>query len=299
MLRGLYISLLLLFLASGVMGQAVTQKALRHYKGGELEKARTLIDSAVTLEEEKADPYTWQGRGFIYKDLFKAASEESERAELRREALDAYEMAIEKGAEGKMKANCRKGMRYLAQTYYNDAMGLMDTTHYSRAIQYFEQYIEISKALGDTEEDLKKDRKSFFNNLGGIYMTIYEEKKEHDKEFFERTLNTFDKVLEMDSSNYLANYNTGIMYYNRGVQISKKVDPVQMDVELDKVKKLQKKSTKNFRKALPYMKEAHEQRPRRLETLEGLHGIYYSLNEDEKSERYKELKEKVAKEKKR
>ncbi len=296
MLRVVLISSLLL-LSAGALGQSATQLALKHYQNKELREAQEKIDSAITLKKEKKEAYTWQVRGFIYKDLFKA-TEEPERSKNRKKAIGSFKKAIEKGAEERVKKACQKGLKYMAQTYYNDAMKRLDTSRIEKPVQLYERYISLMKESGKAEKDLKKDIIGFKNSLGVVYMSLYEKQRGHDKESFEKAIDAFGEVLRLDSSNYLANYNSGILYYNWGVQIAQKVDPTQMDVDLKKVKKMQKRSTQKFKKALPYMKKAHEQRPKRLETLEGLSGIYYSLNEDEKSKHYKELKKKIIKERK-
>lgn len=298
MLRLGFISFLLFILSMDVEGQPVTNEAVRHYQDKELKKAKSLIDSAITLDSEKEDPYTWQVRGFIYKDLFKQ-SEAPKRSKYRKEAISAYKSALDRGAEGRVKKMSRKGLVYMAESSYNEAMRSLDTNEYERPIGLYERYVSLMKYLGRDRAELKKDMIQFYNRLGTIYMSICESNRDHDEEEFERTIDAFGKVLELDSSNYLANYNTGIMYYNRGVKIAQRIDPGNMDVELKKVKELQERSTKIFKKALPYMKEAHEQRPERIETLEGLSGIYYSLNEEEKSERYKKMKKELIEEGKR
>ncbi len=178
-------------------------------------------------------------------------------------------------------------------------MRKLDTSNIERPVKLFEKYVSLMKKLGKDERDLENDIINFRNNLGVVYMTLYDSYQGHRQKPFDNAIEAFGRVLELDSSNYLANYNTGILYYNWGVTISQKVDPSQMSVELGKVKEMQNKAAKRFQKALPYMKEAHQQRPKRLETLEGLSGIYYSLNEDEKSEQYEKKKKEILKERKR
>ena len=296
MLRRVIISLLFLLLSLSGMAQSVTNKAIRHYQNDKLKEAERLIDSAITLEKEKQDPYTWQVRGFVYKSLFKK-SEGKTRDKHRDVAIEAFQKALEKGAEGRVKDASRKSLTYMARSTYNDAMKRLDTSRTEGPFELYERYLSLMDELGVSEQELKKDRISFLNRLGTTYMTLYESKRGHDQTDFGNAIDAFGKVLAIDSSNYLANYNTGILYYNRGVQIAQKADPGKMEVELKKVKELQKKSTKVFKKALPFMKAAHEQRPKRIETLEGLSGIYYSLNEDEKVERYRKKKKKILKEK--
>lgn len=295
MLRAGLISLILILFISVGAAQEVTNKAIRHYQNQELQKAKRLIDSAITIEGEKEDPYTWQARGFIYKDLFKK-SEGNTREENRKEAIEAYRSSLEREPEEKVKKACRKGLNYMANSSFNDAMKRLDTNRIERPVELFELYLSIMEDLGKGDGELKEDKIQFYNRLGSTYMALYEGERGHDEEDFQNAIDAFGKVLANDSSNYLANYNTGILYYNRGVQIAQEVNPGKMEVELKKMKELQKKSAEFFQKALPYMKKAHQQKPERIETLEGLAGIYYSLHEDEKSEKYKKKKQEILQE---
>ena len=298
MWRSGLISILFLLLSLGAIGQSTTQEALKHYKKKELEEARRLIDSAITLEKQKERAFTWQIRGFIYKDLFKEA-DEPDRSDRRNTAIESFRKALERDPSDRTKEQSRKSMRFLAKTCYNDAIRRLDTSRIEGPVNLFERYVSVMMELGKDTSDLKKDIINFQNSLGVVHMDIYDSKRGHRQKPFDKAIEAFGEVLELDSSNYLANYNSGIMYYNWGVTISQRIDPSQMDVELRKVKQMQDKAAKRFKKALPFMKEAHQQRPKRLETLEGLSGIYYSLNEDERSKHYKQLKQKIIKERNR
>jgi hypothetical protein len=61
-----------------------------------------------------------------------------------------------------------------------------------------------------------------------------------------------------------------------------------VDEDLDKMMKVQDECVEIFKKAEPYMLKAESLDPRKIETLEGLSGIYFALNEPEKSNAYKE-----------
>lgn len=294
MLRSLYIATLLslIGLAAGAQPGNLVQEALHAYQSEKYEKARVKIDSAMMNEEVREDPQGLQLKGFIYKELFNER-EEPERSRHRKESMEAFQEALEHGAEGRVKENSTKSLEYLAGTYFDEALTLLDTNRIDKPRELFDQYLSISRELGTNEKELKNNRIAFINKVGTAYMERYEGKSGHDPKSFERTVEAFRKTLDLDPDNYVANYNIGIMYYNRGVQISNELDPEKNEVEIDLVRKKQEESADKFEKALPYMKEAHEQRPKRLETLEGLAGIYYGLNEDKKSEHYKKLKEEV------
>ena len=93
------------------------------------------------------------------------------------------------------------------------------------------------------------------------------------------------EVLAMDSNNVSANYNLGILYYNQAVAI---IEHMDYDMALVKLYEIQEECINLFLKSLPYMRKAYELNPTRKETLIGLSGIYFSLNEIEMSEQYKQ-----------
>lgn len=296
MLKRTNIAIVLLLLSLGALGQNVTRKAYGHYQEGDLKRAQALIDSAITLDGEKERAQTWQIRGFVYKELVKKKG--GERYAYVDTSIASFEKALEKGAAGKVKKNSEKALKYLINKhYYNQALKMLDTTNYERPKKLFERYVELKKETLDQDgKELKKTQIGFYNNLGVVFMNLWEGKKAHDGEMFNKAIEAFRKVLKFDSSNYLARYNTGIMHYNRGVQITQQLDPARVDVDISTVQKKQDQSTRHFRKALPHMKEAYDQRPKRLETVEGLSGIYYSLNEKERCNHFKQLKQKIIKE---
>jgi hypothetical protein len=64
-----------------------------------------------------------------------------------------------------------------------------------------------------------------------------------------------------------------------------------MDYELpfEELFAVQERVMELFTKALPYMLKAYELDPTRKTTLQGLSGIYFGLNDIEKSEYYQKL----------
>ena len=93
----------------------------------------------------------------------------------------------------------------------------------------------------------------------------------------------------MDQTNLTANYNLGIHFYNRAVNIIKDLD---VETSLEELAEKEDVCVDLFLKALPYVKTAYDIDPLRRETLIGLTGIYWSLNDLEKYDFYKlKLKE--------
>ena len=89
MLRTAIIGVLVLLLRVVGYGQDPLVEALRHYQAGELAQARVQVDLAVATPEHLADPEAWLLRGFVYKDLFKAAAQPDSAETVRDQALNS------------------------------------------------------------------------------------------------------------------------------------------------------------------------------------------------------------------
>lgn len=281
MIKRLSIVMLLFFIAGIAFGQRdKLTKALRYYQAGSLDTARLLIDSASMHPETAKDASTWYYRGYIYKDLYNQREKNDKQSPIRLEAVRSFLKQIELDTSKSLKDNVLKNINYAANTIYNDAATSINMSEYPIAISNFEKYKEIIRQIDSTRKftDLEIQLHSA---LGSIYMQIFENDRDKNKDFFDKSRNSFFFVIELDSNNYTANYNLGILYYNEAVNIIKGLD---YDLDLITLELIQEETVDLFKKALPFMLKARDLNPKRKETLIGLSGIYFSLNELEKSE---------------
>lgn len=255
-------------------------KALRYYQAGSLDTAKMLIDSAAFHPETSKDASTWYYRGYIYKDIYNQRDKANKQSQIRLESVNSFLKQMELDTAKSLRENVEKNINYIATTIYNDAATSINITEYPIAIANFDKYKQIIRKIDSTRAftDLEIQLHSA---LGSIYMQIYENDREKYKDFFDKSKNSFLFVIELDSNNYTANYNMGILYYNEAVNIIKGLDP---DIDLITLELIQEETVDLFKKALPFMLKARDLNPKRKETLIGLSGIYFSLNELEKSE---------------
>ena len=121
--------------------------------------------------------------------------------------------------------------------------------------------------------------------LATIYSRLAETDSAAATKYYGKTIDLYNEILDIDSNNVSANYNMGILYYNQGVDI---VNNMDYSLDLEQLNEVQDRIIVLFKKSLPYMLKAYELDPKRRETLIGLQGIYFSLNDIEKSEKYKQ-----------
>jgi len=279
-------------MGNSLIGQNKLSNAMYHLKQGELDKAKELIDAAVedTLFNNKAS--TWYFRGAIYKELFKEKDAKNKQSELRETSVNSFYKCLKIDEEGTFSGNTKLSLNYLAQTIYNHSATSFDENNYQNAIDLYEKYKEIINFIEPGTSFTDKDI-MFKLALATTYGRIAENDSTKKEAFLEKAKNLYREVIELDSNNVSANYNLGIIYYNEGVEI---VNNMDYSLDLIELNAVQDQIVDLFRKSLPFMLKAYELNPKRKETLIGLQGIYFSLNDMKKSEEYKRQLEELEKE---
>lgn len=277
-----------LFCTSASFGQNKLTNAVYHLKNDSLDKAKELIDAASidTFFSEKSS--TWYYRGFIYKELFKRDESTEKQSPLRIKSVNYYKKSLEYETDGPFSKSCRNGLKYLSQTIYNHVATSFDPQNYPIALSNYEFYKEVVLVVDSTSDFSQKDI-SMNLAMATTYGKMAELDSAKEEIYLKEARKSYDAVLLIDSNNVSANYNIGIIYYNQGVEI---VNHMDYSLDLFELNEVQDRIIELFRQSLPFMKKAYDLNPKRKETLIGLQGIYFSLNDIPKSEAYKkELEE--------
>ena len=282
MRKGSVIALLFCFGWWGVRAQDPLVEGLRAYQAGDLERARVLVDSAVSIPSHEEDAEAWLLRGFVYKDLYKQRSPDSDPDTLRSRALRSLDRCRALDTERTFAQNAEQAYQFVARSFYNDAAKALQDGREDHAIDQFDRFREAMAGLPE-EGDLDQREVDFLNALGTAYTRRYNEDR-LDTVVFDKAVSAYEHVLQKDTGNYGANYNLATLYYNHGVY---NIQQLGVDNDLLSIELIQQVSKELFKRALPYMLKAHQMRPDRKETLLGLEGIYYSLQDDERSEEFR------------
>ncbi|MEQ9186786.1 MAG: hypothetical protein RLP15_03565 [Cryomorphaceae bacterium] len=266
--------------------------ALRAYQNKDLPKARELIEIAVGDDNFNGITKTWYFRGYIYKDLFKESKDTKNKKEAfgyREDAIESYMKAVQLEPQGELVEDCFNSLKYLSSTLYNDAAFALDSNNFETAQELFDRYKAI---IAMTNPDMDMTQRTIEFNLykASKYSYLFDNPRPGDnkEEMGQHVVEVYKKVLNLDSNNISGNYNMAIHYYNQGVNIIENMDYEQ---DFETLFMIQAQVMDLFGAALPYMKKAYKLNPYRKETLVGLSGIYYGLNDIETSEKYQaELK---------
>ena len=254
----------------------------------QLDSAKAAIDIAITNPQSANDDQAWNVRAFIYKEIYKVREKNNPQSPARIESLNSCKKLLTLTNQSEARESATNVIKYLTSTFYNDASDNMDTTHYAIAIAMFEKYKEYYPLIDTSKVNLQKKDIEFLLALASTYTEKFKANKSK-QEFLNLTKATYVKVLAIDPNNINANYNMGILYYNQAVDLINQSD---YDLDIVALSDIQDNSIALFKKSLPFMEKAYTFDPNRKETLLGLSGIYFSLNEFEKSNMFKQkLKE--------
>ncbi len=254
----------------------------------QLDSAKAAIDIAVTNFQSANDDMAWNVRAYVYKEIYKVKEKNNPQSTARIESLNSFKKLLVLTTNPEYKQTAVNGIKYLTSTFYNDASDNMDTAHYKIAIAMFEKYKEYYPLIDTSKTNLQKKDIEFLLALASTYTEKFKANKSK-QEFLNLTKATYSKVLAIESNNISANYNMGILYYNQAVDLINQSD---YDLDIVALSDIQDNSITLFKQSLPFMEKAYSFDPNRKETLLGLSGIYFSLNEFEKSNMIKQkLKE--------
>lgn len=265
---------------------AARERAISYQQAGDIDKAKASIDSAVTNPITASDSYTWYVKGYIYKSIYSKKEAGKRKLDIRKEAMEAFLKSKELDLKGENNDDNNKNIKYIATTYFNDAVQSLDSTNYKFAIEAYDLY-KKSIVIPEPSTDITKKDIDFNLALGSMFTKTYENNRKGREDCFAKAKDAYAKVLTLDANNVSANYNLGILYYNQAVSI---INAMDYDLDLITLNQIQDDCVVLFKQSLPYMEKAYQLNPKRKETLIGLSGIYFSLNEEEKS---KEIKQKI------
>lgn len=292
--RTLFFTILLLLAVMAKAQQSKVTAAYTFFQNDQLDSAKISIDEAVQNPETSGNGKAWYLRGFVYKSIYNKREKANKLSPTRLEALASFKKSTELDTSRENFQECIKNIKYLATTLYNDAAASLDSIDYKIAIGNFDKFKEYYLLVDPTPANIQQKDIDFSLAIASLYTKIFESDRKGKIEFLKLAKDAYNKILAVDPNNIGANYNMGILYYNQAVNLINQSD---YDLDIVALNDIQDNSINLFKESLPFMEKAYELDPRRRETLLGLSGIYFSLNEFEKSNMYKQKLEEIEKQK--
>ena len=250
---------------------------------GDIINAKLASDSAVNSKTLKNSPRAWYLRGYSYKEYYKKFESGSKSLVSREEAYRSFVHSISIDTNNELVAENQKNLKTLSSFYFNNVISFLDSSNTVAAIKYYDLYKRCMLA-SDSLFDFSKRDVDFNLALGSVYLTLSETNDTVlRKQYLAKERDAFTRVLALDPNNVKANYNMALLYYNQAVKI---INAMGYDEDIVSLNMIVDNCTGLFKESLPFMEKAYHLNPNRRETLVGLSGIYFSLNEEEKRQYY-------------
>ncbi len=263
-------------------------EALKSYQAGDLENARQSIDEAVSQPMHQENAEAWLLRGFVYKDIYKSRPQGSPADSLREEAMTSLDRCLALDSEELYRENAMQAREFLIRSYFNDAAKALGEMDDERALMLYGRFKGVT-LKDDPEAQMRIREAEFMNALGTVYTKKFNEERT-DLVLFDKAVSAYEHVLSLEPENYGANYNLATLFYNRGVF---RIREISAEDDIPSIQQIQEVAREFFLQALPYMLKAHDMNPQRRETLLGLEGIYYSLQDQDNSDKFRRLFEEM------
>ncbi len=286
--------LLLLVVTISNAQQSKVALAYNYLQQSKFDSAKITIDAVVLHPDTKDDGQAWYLRGFVYKSIYNQSEKGNRQSPSRLIALESFKHSLSADTSLENRQENTKNIKYLATTLYNDAAASLDVVDYKIAIDNFDKFLQYYALIDDSPANIKQKKIDFNLAIASVYTKIFEGDRQSKSEFLNLAKQSYNKILDVDPNNISANYNMGILYYNQAVNLINQSD---YDIDIVALSDIQDNSIKLFKESLPFMEKAYSLDPRRRETLLGLSGIYFSLNEFEKSNMFKLKLEEIEKQK--
>ncbi len=266
------------------------KRATDFLQKGNLDSAKIIINQVIADPQNMHNGNIWYFRGFIYKSIYNKYEKADKKSPARLEALKSFKQSFSIDTTAATIQENKKNIKYLATTLYNDAATSLDSMDYKLAIETFEKFKEYYLLIDTSKQNFRQTNLKFLLALASVYTIIFDQDKKAKAEFLALAKETYNKILVIDPNNITANYNMGILYYNQAVNLINQLD---YGIDIVTLNDAQDNSIHLFKESLPFMERAYQLDPNRKETLYGLSGIYFSLNEIEKSNMFKQKLEEI------
>lgn len=260
-------------------GRDLTFTIENYIQQGDYINACKAADSAIKISELSNLPRTWYLRGFAYKEYYKKYEIGTHALTTRDIAAQSFLQSIKLDTKAELVGECKKNLETISKLYFSDVKMFMDSFNPQPAIKYYDLF-KRTRLAADSSFDFQKNEILFNLTLGTTYMKLAETTDTTlRKEYLAKEREAFLKVLAVDPNNITANYNMALLYYNQAVKI---INAMGYDEDIVTLNMIVDNCTGLFKESLPFMEKAYHLNPNRRETLVGLSGIYFSLNEEEK-----------------
>jgi tetratricopeptide (TPR) repeat protein len=282
-----HITLLLAIAPLMLLGQSLphTNEAAKHCQAKNFEASFAEINLATASPTEQNDAYTWYVKGFVFKEFYKEKEQGQINSKARIEALEALEKSMKLDVAGKHTANIKSAMKFLASSYFNDALKRSKEVDVSNQEEVFMLFSQFRKWIRSVEvaTDLIPFEIQVLKSLGGRHYKLWELNNQNSDEY-NAAVECFQKSARLAPMDCQAQYNLAILNYNNAVYKIKRIDA---NSDIMQLIIIQDESVTLFKKALPFMEKAIEICPSNADYYRGFMFMQRALGHETEYESLK------------
>lgn len=265
----------------------LTNEAAKLCQEKNLEAAKTKITEALSTAEESEDAYSWYVAGFIYKECYKSLETGKRESPYRILAAEHFEKSLELDKPKNHIVNIRIGLKFIATTYYNDALMRlreMDNGDETAAEKDFNMFRKLMRTA-EPGCDLNQYDKDYHQTAGQQFFDLWKQNPDNE-DLSKKSLGHFEEAILKDQDDCMLYYNVGVLQYNRAVFLYRSIDS---NTELDVLMDIQIRASGLLKsEALPAMQKADTLCPQHGEILKGLLYIHKGLEHESDVKYFKE-----------
>ncbi len=252
-------------------------------------QAILLIDQTVKHEETKAEPFAWYLRCAAYSQFYKQIGDYSNsKIALLDSSFTSGLKSNSLKPEPEVKTENDKILENIVIKYRNFANKLLqDSLNPAKSEKLYQKHKALSLIL-NPNKNFKEQDVEYYSAMSGSFTDLYIKSDFTNKKYGDIAKSACFVVLDYDPKNIRANYNLGIIFYNQAAALMREMD---YDIDIAKMDVVQENAKKLFKQSEPLMLKVHELNPEDKRALEGLEGIYYGLNDNERMLVYRKKKE--------
>jgi tetratricopeptide (TPR) repeat protein len=251
-------------------------------KKGELVQSAEVIDQAVASKKGSKDTKAWHVRGFIYKDIYIKVDSSDYNSIAREKAVESFKKSIEFDSDKAYEEQNRKVLKYLGISYFNNASDIIrerEPKNVEEANVYYEKYKGLMLYLNPDTVMTTNDIE-FYLAMSTVHRKIYEMNRKEYVAHSRAQKEYLSKILQLDPQNFEANYSMAVSYYNEGANNLERLPEAG---EISDIMEIQSQSIRSIEMALPFMMQAYEISPDKLEAVKGLKWIFFNLHRGDES----------------
>lgn len=248
--------------------------------------AKLTIDSVVLNPQTKDDCLSWTTRAFIYYDLYKREDKLKLNSKLRDTIISSILISNKLDTGSIYKSNNRKILNNLGSNLnliYKSF--LQDSINYKKSLIAFNKFKDIYLLVNpDSVKNLMDKEIEYLLAVGNVFTDIFI-KDIKNIEAQNIAKESLLKVLKIEPNNTSANINSGLMYYNQAVNLSKTLD---YDADFSQIDIIQENMIKLAKLSEGYIFKVYTNNNNNKKAIEALYYVYRMLLEIHKSDEFKE-----------